>query len=333
MVFCVAILYGMIGKFREYVPDPKITADRERNNPDRNVGEGMSDDERMSEFAYTGDVRYLTPDLMQKMGIAIDDTEMPYSVVGPSNGEIEEQIFVQEGIDTTELRSLDASAPHIISVLLPLAIRPVTKSGNRELDEPQYLEETRDVIRRELSRFILERPKEFVHALFETLNPNSLASLEIIRYLEEEPELTKRFFDSALRSGQSRDEKLPRQMHQILEVYIDESDRWWKELNERPRDLYFVRHTMREFMFRIFGREEQLDDSDLYVPFEISKGRYAAFTLDKNRVYVAPESLSQDIAEMYKEGWTPNTTSMDMVPPAISWNIFRSTFSMHENQQ
>jgi predicted transcriptional regulator YdeE len=266
----------------------------EHNDERKQAIEKMNTDQRYQAFAETGDTSYLLPGEMDSFGIRLDENGELHDT--GSGREVEEQLLARYGIDAPALFAA-GDLGRAVDSLLPLAIEPIT-------DHTDIKAEAKNVARLELSRYISEHPEETVRMLFEKLNPESISSLETIRFLDEEIKMTTEYYSMLLEQGSSQHDQRFEIAERILRAFYEQSQTARRTLYENQHGLYFVFQAMSDFFSRIYLSREQKADPDTLVPFEISKGTYASFTQDKNRIYVASREDSQDTKEMFQSGWT-----------------------------
>jgi hypothetical protein len=271
----------------------------------------MTDAERLRAFAETGNAQYLTPGELEAHQIRLDDQGQPYSAAG--NNEEESRLLARYGIDVQELvRSRDTNK--IVKTLLPLAIKTVP-------NHIDILAEAKNVAQLELSRHISAQPEEMLKVLFETLDPNSLTTLETIRFLEDEAKLTREYFVMLTENHVSREELRFQTAERILMAYLHEAPRCQKRLWDDRVGSYFVFEAMSDFTARIRLGGEQVDP-DIVVPFEISQGSFAVFSRDKNRIYLASSEDSLSVSELLQYSWTPDYKKLGHDAPTYNLDYF-----------
>lgn len=258
--------------------------------------EKLNDTERLEQFAETGDSSLLTPELAKKIGGTLNEEGEFVSNI--KDEDVEREALAYRGVDIDALR-VNNNPIQTVESLLPLAIRNI--ADRKDVDEGMF---PKDAARVEMSRFIFENPKAMVEALFNKLDPNSLETLELTRYLEEELEITKQHFESVPARSPQNDPTYWK-AREVLQAFLSEAEKRNKKLEKDSSGLYFVLTAIREFSERIIGRGEYSSDPDSLVPFEITNGVYAAFSMDKNRIYVASASDSEGIENSFKYGWGP----------------------------
>lgn len=76
------------------------------------------------------------------------------------------------------------------------------------------------------------------------------------------------------------------------------------ETEADPKANYLVSERLVQYLGGQVASKETKRDVDKYVPFEITKELYAAFSSDGDRIFVADEEMSQNIRGVIRSGWT-----------------------------
>ncbi|OGG52462.1 hypothetical protein A3H16_04120 [Candidatus Kaiserbacteria bacterium RIFCSPLOWO2_12_FULL_53_8] len=259
----------------------------------------LSDEERMEEFAHTGNPEHLTPELAQRMQIETGPDGKPRSMAGPSDAEVNAKILADHGVDASLLRGKDVRPA--MRVLLPVATASV-----HQHTEPLF--DAKDAARDEISRLIFDRPEVAVGTLFKSLDPKNVTAIETARYIQDTLYAIKEDYRAAKELGGPESKRFPK----VLQAFQDCAEK-------AQRDLYLTKnyyggatlvwHTLNGLYEDIKEGVDRLPELYTSEPFELTTGTYAAFSEDRNRMYVASPEDSAKTHEIFREDLTqPYTT-------------------------
>jgi len=256
--------------------------------PPADRGAGMSDNERMGEFAQTGDVAYIRtkPDLMQRMGIAFDDHR---EIAPPSSREmfgVNDDILSNVNADSKSLEKL--STTEAVAKLLDLAI--MRRKDNSDHD----VEDIKSAALEHLYSILSLDPSGISAIIFNEVNPTKVKTLSLIPTLGA---LYEKMQDEVfkMRKGGA---PAPVYLGRFRELMIPFADKAKKALdaNENREGIYLVQQSLLPLLLHISHLDETVRKSNSGGVFEITNGHFATFTEDEERVYIAPTDLYEAIA-------------------------------------
>jgi len=271
-------------------------ARRETVDPYADWTEGQ----RMSEYADTGDPRYLTPELARKMQISpdamqevvgatpqdISDAEAWHAVSeAAADGEID-YLLKRYGADWESLEG-----KNIYEQFKALLSAASVRVSDTRSDEGFNNETIREEAIQRMFDTVLDH-QESMYRLFEVLQLDSPQSLRDIGVVEQ--------LIHYLKSAHERGSQHARA---ALSELLDIAERTL-ETEFHPQANYLGAERLSQLLRSESGKEQIKSDVDMYVPFEITEGEYAIFSSDSDRVYVADEEMSEDIKSIVRTGWT-----------------------------
>lgn len=261
-----------------------------------------TDDRRIEEYAQTGDVKYITPDLAMRMGL---DVSQMREVPGVTEDAIafalrskesfkkeeiehEDSLLGAYGADAESLKLLPF--PEQIKTLLILA--SMRQSSADDFD-PEFV---RFAAQEKLRNFLLEH-EGAVYILFDSLRYSDPKGLRDMKVVEDMYKMIHQEFVllSHTPGEEITEEEKERgyQAAQVLNEFANTTPSFVQGEFDTEATYLFAERA-RAFAYETLELSEQ-NDFDIHKPFEISKGMYAVFTADKDRVYVADVEQSTEI--------------------------------------
>ena len=264
--------------------------------------EEMSDDERIDEYAETGNPSYLTPSLARKMEVhpdvmkevlgATDEDIMFAEVMLEENNHQffsrTESLLMPLGADDESLEKLDIHQK--FRKLLDVA---TIRIGSIR-DEERLSHETISDCAIGKIGMLLATEDESTYRLFEVLQMNSPQGFRDLHIVEEVIKRITHLFNDG-----------DKNIEIVLRELLDVANRM-KDVKFVDDSLYLGSVYLGEFLelHGGYGDKDKLDSTDTYVPFEITKDVYALFTEDKDRIFIADHDLSSNIKDTIKTDWT-----------------------------
>ena len=267
-----------------------------------------SDAERMAEYTETGNPQYLTPKLALDMDVG---QEIMRQVPGATDAHIfasksEEDFRAEEKEYTNQIltkyaadsKSLDG-LPFGEQVQRMLAVAGLrVTGGGLELHE---LESARNTAMDMLRTMLVER-EDGVHELFGALRYADSAGQRDLWVVESLYKMTHDDFvllshtpaDELTDAERERGRGCARALNEFVEV-----GRAFIGGEFAPETKYLFAERARALACEIGGLSEQTD-FEKQEPFEITKGRYAVFTHDGNRIYIADQETTKDVVDLLR---------------------------------
>ncbi len=258
----------------------------------------MSESERIEEFTETGNFSYLTPALARKLGFAVDENGV-ISLSTEDEDTFRHNELLKLGIDTGALRN--TSPESALVQLIPLAATRQSSHDDDGVENRKYIAEG------EILALIREHPEKYVHALFRLIDLRHTAGLQTIALVDHLTHLIKDHVTQLQEDQQNPHlPKAPyyRNLLKSLDYIMSSAEELKGRSSSEPGALYFVSARAQVLADEILALEPVKQDVDQVIPFELIKGTYALFSGDKNRIYVASRSVSKNVAQAIRTGWT-----------------------------
>lgn len=262
-----------------------------------------TENERMEEWMETGNPEYLTPAMARNwappevmrevLGATPEDIALSIEREKVSSGAEkakEEELRDSHGIGAEELKSLN-QIEGIQRLFDVNALRRVAR-------DDEELEQVKEIAFGDLYQATL-RTQEQVFRLFDAIRYESSKGLRDLAVVER---VYRQAYADFVRLSHTfaeelsdEERELGQNTAQVLNEFVAVSSGVLQGEEFLSQSNYLFIQKLRDFAYRI-GITETAQHEFEYIPFEISKGQYATFTEDGDRLYVADPDLSKGIA-------------------------------------
>lgn len=251
---------------------------------------GWSNTQRLAEYRETGNADCLTESLMKELGVwdFYQNPEKWDHEIRKSD----DAVLIPYNADSVSLEAIGVAER--IKRLLPLA-------SLRKRTATDDLEFVRDVAQARLFEVLLDN-EESVYRLFDCLhydNPEGLRELAVAEVLRN---MAHNFFVSASHDPNiaEADKEKAHKCARVLNEFVAVSNGFLDSTEALSDTKYLFIERAHAFSKEISGLSPEIDLEQI-VPFEISAGRYAVFTEDRQRIYIADSDLSKEVAQVLKQ--------------------------------
>ncbi|MEK7628789.1 MAG: hypothetical protein AAB421_05260 [Patescibacteria group bacterium] len=253
------------------------------------LGAGMTDNQRMEEFAHTGDTAYVIgrPDLMTRLGIQVDASGMPHSTLGKSNYEIEDEVLASFGANNETLAGLPLKDR--VWRLLDIAMMRAKKAGSDE-------EFAKEIAVRRLYEALSAQPMSVAEAIFVRTDPTTIKTLALVPVLEALYQHTQDEVANLRIGGASPKVYLAR-FKELSLPFSDAARKAWDRAKNDPDAIFLVRSSLFPILFHIGNSDENVRNSRTRKPFELTEGRFAVLSDTEDRIYLAPADIYEVIRQ------------------------------------
>ncbi len=294
----------------EYFSNKEKSPDKS-NNGTESIGAHMTDDERMEEYAATGDPSYLTPELAHKMQPPADvmtDILRATPEVATIARRLEEESskrfaeFERKKLaghcsNPDVLDNNKADTREVVENLIPLALkRNIVGVDNEDVDDIKHMAKDK------LQELILRKPKEAVQALLDSVDPTKIDSLRIIDLIESlRDSVIMENASSIKKAGKDLANSKVKNIITALKTFNDANimARFRGRMYSTTDSLAFAFARAIQFAEDMINNESYLDTNyeDMLEPFEIMHERYAVINGEGDQIYIANKELSARITE------------------------------------
>lgn len=267
-----------------------------------------SDQQRMSEYAHTGDASYLTPQLAREMqvsvgamrevpGVTNEDIAFAEATSEEQNRLLDEgdnEIYKRFGIDNDSLQNLDEDkkAHHILDI-----------AGMYIGDSEAFEAEIAKNYARRLVAGLLIYNEGGVDYLLTRLRWDSVKGLRDLEVVQDTYSLIRKDF---VRLSHFNEFDLSEEERQHGHATANVLNEFWEWSNLLEKNLhtdlnYLFAERLRLFIYEMCVEGTAEHNPGDVVPFEITKGSFAVFSADEDRIYVVddPDIYEEIELELY----------------------------------